>query len=155
MVLHLKQVACICVASWKAEMHKWGQNLRRQLVFPSLGQICGRASSPAVPILNHHNFQENAAHLSSHKVLSLCQGSHDSPSSHPPLPRFLDEKGLEADICYVHMKTTCASLSTPKTTSNATHSRHCLTIWKHLVLKKKALWLAWKLPWFLAARWVV
>lgn len=145
-----------CLPSWKAEMHKWGQNWRRQLVFPSLGQICGRALIPAVAILNHYNFQENAARVSSHKVLCLCQGSHGSPSSQPPLSRFLDEKELEGDIWYGHMKTTCASLSTPKTTSNAIHSRHCLTIWKHPVLKKKALWLAWKLlSWFLAARWVV
>lgn len=137
-------------------MNKWGQNWRRQLVFPSLGQICGRALSPAVPILNYYNFQETAAHVSSHKILCLCQGSPGSSSSYPPLPRLLDQKELEADICYVYMKTTCASLSTPRTTSDAIHSRHCLTISKHPVLKKKALWLAWQLfSCSLVPRWVV
>lgn len=115
-----------CLPSWKAEINKWGQNWGRQLVFPSLGQICGRALSPAAPILNHYNFHENAAHVSSHKILCLCQGSHGSPSSHPLLPRFLDEREMEAGICYDHMKTTCASLFTPKTTLNAIHSFHNL-----------------------------
>lgn len=88
--------------------------------------------------------------------LCVCAKESCQPIFTPSTPKIRWWKGAASRylLCphEIHMYFTVHS----KTTSNAIHSRHYLTIWKHPVLKKKALWLAWKLlSWFSVARWVV
>ena len=145
MVLYLKQVVCTC-AVCPFERQKWINEDRIEesnLFSPVWGRFTAGLQAQQFPLWTttifrrtQLAFQATRVYDRAKKVLTAHLHTLYSQDS-------LTKRSWKQ--LFAVWKTTALHCWTPRTTSDAIHSRHRLMVWKNAVFKKKALQLAGKL----------
>lgn len=145
MVLYLKQVICTCAACplKRQKIINEGRTKESDLFSPVWGRFTAGLQAQQFPFWTITIFRRMQLVFQAARVCDCATGV---PVAHLHTLYSQDSSTKRSwKQLFAMWKTTALHCWTPRTASDAIHSRHHLVIWKHPVFKKKGLWLAWKL----------